>query len=129
MTQQYDKTNTFAIFINDRKELGSKQPDRTGTINVDGVEYFMDAWLGKTQAGATYLQGKVKRKDKQPNPPQQQHAPRQAQQAPARQAVPARLSSGFDEMDGIDSEIPFVSTSMHYDIVTSKARRMATYDY
>jgi single-strand DNA-binding protein len=56
-------------------------------------------------------------------------SPRQAQPAPARQAVPARLSSGFDEMDGIDSEIPFVSTSMHYDIVTSKARRMATYDY
>ena len=99
MTQQYDKTNTFAIFVNDRKEAGSKQPDRTGTINVDGVEYFMDAWLGKTQAGATYLQGKVKRKDKQPNAPQQQHAPRQAQPAPARQSAPASTGSGFDSMD------------------------------
>ena len=89
MTQQYDKTNTFAIFINDRKEPGSKQPDRTGTVNIDGVEYFMDGWLGKTGAGVTYMQGKVKRKDKQP-----QAAPAPGQ--PQRQE-PAKHGSGFDD--------------------------------
>ena len=45
-------------------------------------------------------------------------------QAP-RQAAP-RPASGFDDMD---DDIPFVSASMHYDMTTSKARKMACYDY
>ena len=50
--------------------------------------------------------------------------------APATRTAPANASkvggSGFDEMDG---DIPFVSASMQYDMTTSKARKMARYDY
>lgn len=47
-----------------------------------------------------------------------------ARPAPAaRQAAPSP-SSGFDDMD---DDIPFVTASMHYDMTTSKARRMARY--
>ena len=46
---------------------------------------------------------------------QQSAAPRQA-------AKPAAAGSGFDEDDGGD--IPFVTSSMHYDMTTSKQRRM-----
>lgn len=63
---QYDNTNTFSLFLNDRKREGKKDPDRTGTLNVDGIEYFLDAWIHKTQDGSQFLSGKIKRKDKQP---------------------------------------------------------------
>ena len=47
---------------------------------------------------------------------EQTEAPRPA---PARVAVPA--GSGFDDMP---DDIPFIAASMHYDLTTSKARRM-----
>lgn len=81
--------------MNDRKEPGSNKPDRTGTLNVDGVEYFLDGWIKKSQAGASFLSVSVKRKDKQPGnapaPQQQQQAPQQSRKAPP--------PPGFDDMD------------------------------
>jgi hypothetical protein len=44
---------------------------------------------------------------------------------PAR-APAAAAGSGFDDMD---DDIPFISSSAHFDMVPSKARRMARYDY
>ena len=59
----YDNTNTFTLFINDKGD-NDKRPDRTGTLNVDGVEYFIDGWIKQGSKGP-FLSGKVKRKDKQ----------------------------------------------------------------
>ena len=55
-------------------------------------------------------------------------APRQApeRQAPAPKAAPAPASSGFDDMD---SDIPFISCAFGHDLLTSKEKRMAGYDY
>ena len=39
----YDNTNRFVLFKNEKKR-DDKDPDRTGTLNVDGVEYFIDGW-------------------------------------------------------------------------------------
>lgn len=64
MTQQYDNTNRGALFVNDRKAKDT-HPDRTGTLNVEGVEYFIDGWLKDTSKGKM-LSLSVKRKDKQP---------------------------------------------------------------
>ena len=61
---QYDNTNRGVLFINDRKERDS-QPDRTGSINIEGVEYFLDGWI-KDGAKGKFLSLSVKRKDKQP---------------------------------------------------------------
>ena len=93
---EFDNTNRGVMFVNDRKAPGSNQPDRTGTLNVDGVEYFLDGWIKKSQAGASFLSVSIKRKDKQPGSApapqqQQQQAPQQSRQAP-----PAH---GFDDMD------------------------------
>lgn len=59
----YDNTNTFTLFINDKGD-NDKRPDRTGTLNVDGVEYFIDGWIKQGSKGP-FLSGKIKLKDKQ----------------------------------------------------------------
>ena len=88
----YDNTNRGVLFKNDR-QTKETQPGYTGSLNVDGVEYFLDAWLKEGQKGK-FFSVSVKRKDKQAA-------------APARAPAPApalRPSSGFDDMD---SDIPF----------------------
>jgi hypothetical protein len=88
----YDNTNRGALFKNDRKTKDT-QPGYTGTLNVDGVEYFLDAWVKEGQKGK-FFSVSVKRKEQQP-------ATAPATRAPA----PApRPSSGFDDMS---DDIPF----------------------
>jgi single-strand DNA-binding protein len=56
-----------------------------------------------------------------------QQAEQPQKPAPVRQAPkPAPASSGFDDMD---SDIPFITCSMSYDMTTSKQRKIARYDY
>jgi uncharacterized protein (DUF736 family) len=64
---KYDKTNTFVLFpVDDRKT--DKHPNLSGTLNIDGVEYFIDGWTNTSQAGKKYISGKAKRKEKQSAP-------------------------------------------------------------
>jgi hypothetical protein len=63
---EFDKTNTFVLFVNDKGD-NDKRPDRTGTLNVDGVEYFMDGWIKQGTKGP-FLSGKIKPKDTKPAP-------------------------------------------------------------
>lgn len=86
----YDNTNRGVLFINDKKEDGDKKPDRTGSLNVDGVEYFLDGWIKKSESGKTFMSISVKRKDKQTS------AASAAKQTPA--------GGGFDDLD---SDFPF----------------------
>lgn len=60
----YDNTNRISIWRNQAKETDS-HPDFTGTVNIDGKEYFVDLWKKKEGASdkAPVLSGKVKPKD------------------------------------------------------------------
>lgn len=89
---QYDNTNRGVLFINDRKEEGSNKPDRIGSINVDGVEYFLDGWIKSGKKGQ-FLSLSIKRKDKQPQP--QQRPAQRPQQQPQRQAPPQRGNESY----------------------------------
>jgi hypothetical protein len=40
----YDNTNRGALFKNERKEQPTHS-DYNGTINVDGKEFYLNAWL------------------------------------------------------------------------------------
>jgi len=64
----YDNTNRGALWPN-KDKTSDTHADLTGTINVDGVEYFFNGWKKKegARAGAPSLSVSVKRKDKQPN--------------------------------------------------------------
>jgi hypothetical protein len=70
MSQKYDNTDTFILFQNDKKG-NDRAPDRTGTLNVGGVEYFIDGWI-KQGAKGPFLSGKIKpKRARQPDPPRE----------------------------------------------------------
>lgn len=67
----YDNTNTGMLARNDRKEKDT-HPDYRGTLNVDGVEYWLSGWLkeGKTggkMEGKKFFSLSVERKQQQPS--------------------------------------------------------------
>lgn len=78
MATEYDNTNRGVLFINDRKE-SEQHPDRTGTINVGGKEYFLSGWLKTSKQGKQFLSLSVKPKDAAAAPrPATRPAPAQA---------------------------------------------------
>lgn len=48
--KQYDDTNRGALFKNDRKQE-ERHADYNGTLNVDGVEYYLNAWVRDGKRG------------------------------------------------------------------------------
>ena len=112
--QQYSNTNKGAIWGNDKKTTDN-HPDFRGSINIEGVEYWLSAWKRGPQAAqnAPSLKFSVQRKEPV-EPPQYSTAPQSQQQAPQRQPPqqqapqqaqqPAPAASGFDDFD---DDIPF----------------------
>ncbi len=60
--QQRDNSGT--LFKNQNKDT-DKHPDYTGSALVDGVDYFMDAWINTAESGRQYMSFRFKAKDKQ----------------------------------------------------------------
>ena len=85
----FDPTNRGAIWPNDRMRGDKQDPHFTGSLNVEGVDYWIKAWKRKkdAKAGSPSLSFSINRKDanKAPNP-----------------AAPARPNS-----DDFDDDIPF----------------------
>lgn len=97
----YDNTNSGALFKNDRKEQPT-HADYRGSINIEGREYWLNAWIKPVKADPSkrFMSLSVKPKDaRAPSPPP---APTRA---PAPRPAP-RGGSGFDDMDN-DLDPPF----------------------
>ena len=63
MTREYDNTNRGVLFRNEKKEEGSTQADYTGSLNVGGTEYFLDAWIKTAkESGKKFMSVSVKQK-------------------------------------------------------------------
>jgi hypothetical protein len=65
----FDNTNSGLLARNERKQSDT-HPDFTGSINVDGVEYWLSAWVkegreGSKMAGKKFFSLSVKPKDGQ----------------------------------------------------------------
>ena len=76
---EYDNTNSGAIFVNNKKTTDN-HPDRTGSLNVEGVEYWIKGWLKTSKTGDKFMSLSVARKE------QPQAAP-VSRQAPSRQGI------------------------------------------
>lgn len=63
--KEYDNTNRGALFNNDRKEKET-HPDFTGSINVDGKEFWIKGWKKTSKAGNRFLSLSVDPKEDQP---------------------------------------------------------------
>lgn len=58
---QYDNTNSGAIFPA-REKKTEKHPDMTGSLNVEGVEYYVSGWTKVSQKGQKFLSLSIKAK-------------------------------------------------------------------
>lgn len=48
------KDNSGALFKNDRKQSDS-HPDYTGKCMINGIEYYMNAWINQSKSGVNYM--------------------------------------------------------------------------
>jgi len=64
----YDNTNRGSIWGNDKKET-ERHPDFTGSLNVEGTEYWVSAWKRKADANpkAPSLSFSIKPKEQSAN--------------------------------------------------------------
>jgi hypothetical protein len=73
------KENRGSMFDNDHKET-EKHPDLTGSVNVNGVVYWINGWKSETQSGKRKLSLSVQRQD---------------ERQPERHAAPAAKKSAW----------------------------------
>jgi len=81
---EYDNTNTGILSRNERKEKDT-HPDLSGSINVDGKEYWLSAWSKKGKSGKlegkTFFSLSVKPKEMREEAKREKPAKSQPQQA------------------------------------------------
>ncbi len=69
----YDNTNKGVLFKNKKKETDS-HPDYNGSINVDGTDYWLSAWINKDKDGNSYMSlSRGAAKDNQPGGQQERN--------------------------------------------------------
>jgi uncharacterized protein (DUF736 family) len=59
---EYDNNNRGSLFKNDRKD-DAKFPDYKGSINVDGIDYWLSAWIKVSKDGNKFMSLSVKNKN------------------------------------------------------------------
>jgi hypothetical protein len=78
---EYDNTNRGVLFKNEQK-TEPKHSDYQGSIDIEGVEYWLNAWIKKSKAGKPFMSLSVKPKQEQQptrsNSPAPRPAPRRA---------------------------------------------------
>ena len=83
-----NKNNSGALFRNDKRET-EKHPEYTGKITIEGVEYYLSAWVNEMRNGQKYFAIKAK-----------------AATAPATTTATAQPRPGVVVADPID-DLPF----------------------
>ena len=103
-----------------------------GLVSVSLEDVHTEVYQGK-HGEATKVVARVVDLELAGSGEQRQQAPaqapaRQQQQRPAQpqRPAPAAQGSGFDDLD---NDIPFISCEFGHDLLTSKEKRMAAYDF
>jgi len=74
MAKQYDETNTFKLFVQDVEE-GSKKPNLTGEINIDGKVMRLAGWTKVSEKGTKWVSGQLSEKQEKNAEPAKVEAP------------------------------------------------------
>ena len=61
---EYSNENRGSLFKNDKKET-DKHPDMNGSINIEGVEYWISGWKKVSKAGSGFISLSVRPKQEQ----------------------------------------------------------------
>ena len=64
MAKDFDNTNSGALFKNEDKS-DEKMPDYKGSLNVDGKDFWLAAWIKTSKKGQKYMSLSIQSKDKQ----------------------------------------------------------------
>ncbi len=66
---EYDNTNSGALFKNDKGD-NPNRPDYRGSLDVNGTDHWISAWLKTSKKGQKFmsLSVSVKEANKSPNP-------------------------------------------------------------
>jgi hypothetical protein len=91
----YDNRNRGVLFKNDRKD-SDKHPDYKGSLNVNGQEFWLSAWIKEGQRGK-FMSLSVEPKKEQSI----------SQQATAKIKKPDQISTGHRGKLDMDDDIPF----------------------
>ena len=59
---QYDNTNRGSLFKNDRKSADT-HADYTGSLNVEGKEVWINAWIKESKSGTKFMSLSVRPKE------------------------------------------------------------------
>lgn len=86
----YDNTNQGVLFRNDDKQKDT-HPDYRGSVNVNGTEFWLSAWIKTSQRdGSKFMSLSVRKKDGQEERTKQQQS-----------------RSGPQRRNDDDSDVPF----------------------
>ena len=64
----FDNTSRGSLFRNDKK-TDEKHPDMSGTLNVEGKEYWISGWKKTSKAGTGFISLSVRPKQEQASKP------------------------------------------------------------
>jgi uncharacterized protein (DUF736 family) len=67
-TKEFDNKNRGSLFKNDKKEADT-HPDYKGQINVNGEEFWLNAWLKTSKQGTKFMSLSISPKDRQVSEP------------------------------------------------------------
>ena len=90
----YDNTNRGVLFKNDRKEKDT-HPNMKGSINVEGVEYWVSAWTKEGKNGK-FISLSLTPKEQT-----------QTAEQVAQKAVPPQRQQAAPVVEDLDDSIPF----------------------
>jgi hypothetical protein len=59
---EFSNVNRGSLFRNDKK-TDEKHPDMSGSINIDGTEYWISGWKRQSKAGTGFISLSVRAKE------------------------------------------------------------------
>lgn len=73
-TKEFDNTNRGSLFKNDKKETETHS-DYKGQINVNGEEFWLNAWIKTSKQGTKFMSLSISPKDRQVSEPTRKNIP------------------------------------------------------